>query len=1039
MRSEHTSPRFVVAQERGVALIAALMIMLLMSALMIGFTTVVMSDQRYRGIDKDRTRAYYGAQSGLEKLNADFGNLFLTNVAPTSSQIAALANTPPTISGVTFTAQAGLTAYGVTPALIPCPQPDGTIVLVATCSAPIGTGPYQGLIALKKKYNLDAIARTQGGGEAHLMRSVESVAIPVFQFGMFSDVDLAFFAGPNFNFGGRVHTNGNLFLAEGSGSTLTLTDKVTAVGDVIRQRLQNGQTLAANSSTGTISLATAPNAFRNFLPTEGSLVDGPGSAPTTGPPNWHTISIGTYNGYIRNGGCPPPGACPSPPRGTGAKVLNLPLVTGAVGGQNTDLSRRPQKNEDTTNPVLFGERDFDKVSLRILLSDRASNITNLPRVTATAPVQLAGDWRAAPPAGYGPVDATHPPIARSPGPQSFTASAAVPANNGNISVAAGAIPFDVGFHVPKWPLTFTVGGVNWSMDCKAVTATTFTGCQKDGGTNGPASAAIGSTFAVTVDGVPYTLTTTAVGPAAGTNQTYTFAAGTTAPVGTNQLWLTDAVNTVPYLVTCTGVSQAAAVANPANSLTTSITGCTGTLNGTTPTASSQALETKDTSHIDGFIKIEMQTAALNWQDVTMEILNLGFSAPNQAGTICADPTPNAVIRIQRLKDNNNSCSYASSKDSYDYWPNALFDAREGLLRDVDPGNRNALMGGVMNYISLDVGNLKRWFSGAIGVSGVNALSTNGYSVYFSDRRNNVNPGPYPVLSPANVDGGNLETGEYGFEDVVNPTTAAGTPDNVLSGGEDVNANNTLDTYGQFPSSGGAANTMPGGFAAPYNAAANVGPTKVLPYPQGMTNRTYLFRRALKLVNGGLGNVPLPGFTVVTENPVYIQGDWNANQASTLANFGDPHSETSVVADAVTLLSNAWTDANSFANPYNPNNRARSAQSWYRLGIIAGKGMAFQWPAPGTPPADFGTDGGAHNFLRYLESGGTLNYRGAIATFYYSRQAVGTYKCCNTVYSPPTRNYNFDTDFLDPAKLPPLTPVFRDVNSLGFAQEIRPGK
>jgi hypothetical protein len=215
------------------------------------------------------------------------------------------------------------------------------------------------------------------------------------------------------------------------------------------------------------------------------------------------------------------------------------------------------------------------------------------------------------------------------------------------------------------------------------------------------------------------------------------------------------------------------------------------------------------------------------------------------------------------------------------------------------------------------------------------------------------------------------------------------------------------------------------------------------HAQAMVNRTYLFRRALKLVNGSLGNIVTPGLTVVTENPVYIQGDWNANQSSTLTNYGDPHAETSVIADAVTLLSNEWNDVESFLNPYNPGNfnggnRTRNT-SWYRLAIIAGKGMAFPYPTAGNPPNDFGTDGGAHNFLRYLESGGTVNYQGAIATFYYNRQAVGTYKCCNTVYGAPTRNYNFDTDFLDPATLPPLTPVFRDINALGFAQEIRPGK
>ena len=62
---------------------ASLMVMMLMSALLVGFTTMVMSDQRFRGIDKDRNRAYYAAQSGLEKLTVDLGNLSLTNVAPT--------------------------------------------------------------------------------------------------------------------------------------------------------------------------------------------------------------------------------------------------------------------------------------------------------------------------------------------------------------------------------------------------------------------------------------------------------------------------------------------------------------------------------------------------------------------------------------------------------------------------------------------------------------------------------------------------------------------------------------------------------------------------------------------------------------------------------------------------------------------------------------------------------------------------------------------------------------------------------------------
>ena len=62
--------------------------------------------------------------------------------------------------------------------------------------------------------------------------------IPVFQFGVFSDSDLDFFAGPNFDFGGRIHTNGNLFLAEGTGKTLTLHDKITVLGKFIARNLR---------------------------------------------------------------------------------------------------------------------------------------------------------------------------------------------------------------------------------------------------------------------------------------------------------------------------------------------------------------------------------------------------------------------------------------------------------------------------------------------------------------------------------------------------------------------------------------------------------------------------------------------------------------------------------------------------------------------------------------------------------------------------------------------------------------------------------
>ena len=45
-------------------------------------------------------------------------------------------------------------------------------------------------------------------------------------------------------------------------------------------------------------------------------------------------------------------------------------------------------------------------------------------------------------------------------------------------------------------------------------------------------------------------------------------------------------------------------------------------------------------------------------------------------------------------------------------------------------------------------------------------------------------------------------------------------------------------------------------------------------------------------------------------------------------------------------------------------------TYYRLAIAGGKNMNFPQPAAGNGiGADFGTDGGVHNFLRYIEDWG----------------------------------------------------------------------
>jgi hypothetical protein len=998
----------IVRRDAGIALLTTLLLLVLMSSLLVGFILLVIGGSKLSGMNDDYSKAYYAAEAGMEKMTADLGTLFDQNYAPTGAQVNAITTTPPPLNGIQFiNAQTGGSGYNITYPV------DGNGNPLAS-NAQILSGAYQGMVALSTPYTLTVTSHTAEGSEVKLQRTTQTVGIPMFQFGVFSDSDLSFFPGPVFNFGGRTATNGNLFLA--SGNIVTLSDRVTAIGDVIRTNLSNGW-LTSTNYTGTVDIATSsgnPPPVRALAMTEGSLVGTLGSAPN---PNWQSISLGAanYNGYLRGGTT------------SSGQKLNLGVVTLGSGiTQSVDVNRRPPGPE---NPAVTAERYFAQASLKILLSDNPMDIMNLPCIDPTVqPFNLAD-------------------LARSPAlwtTYSANAAALFTAMNNNNAAGLNTIPV---------PLA--------------------------------ASGAIAGHTA-------YNPTSIATGDPQG-------------------YWIPNG--------------------NPI---------------------------------IKGFIKIEVQkgygSPCNGWKDVTIEVLSLGYAGKNinplpitgagstaagnipvlpnnnNGGTVgqhsqitppvgnaaftgmlspitCRDVHPNAIIRLERVRDNpnvpatNGNCGVLPATtgnittvptNPTDYWPNVLFDPREGSLRDTQPSSTAGVgnikydqmvaLGGVIRYIEVDAANLAKYFTGALGSSGVLAfdpnVAPNDFSVYISDRRDNYTAiqswvGSWPPLSPSLH-----ETGEYGFDDVVNATSSptGGCPNGSLDTGEDLDGTGNIYLYGgittQTQLAYNQASPWTGGYgffnnlngtaltanpvcSAPVTAAAIWPGNFVVNSNESRQNPNLFFRRAIKIVNGSflnLGNCPgstsntaIPcGLTIATENPAYIQGDFNANSQGN--GFNDPHVATSVSADAVTLLSDNWNDYNSFVFPYthagisaspapvpaNPGQRA-GYTTFYRVAIAAGKGVSF--PQPGGTAQDYGTDGGVHNFLRYIEdwSNQTLNYKGSIINLFYNRQAVGTYKCCTIVYNPPTRGYNFDIEFLSPQLLPPRTPLFRDVNTTGFTQLLLPNQ
>ena len=600
------------------------------------------------------------------------------------------------------------------------------------------------------------------------------------------------------------------------------------------------------------------------------------------------------------------------------------------------------------------------------------------------------------------------------------------------------------FRLPQLTVT-NAAGVPQLVTCTGKTRNTFTGCANVAGAALPGGV---STVSATLDGVVVSTPLVAPGVAL---PTITVGAGATQRFSPGTFWVLNGnagdvnARNKSVLVSCEGYTTAPAftLCNvPA--LPNVPAGTPSILDNATITTGSltNAMSTRRRLHQDRDAGQEQGVARRHDGDPELGIRrSQPERAQNSIGRVCADPTPNAIVRLQHLQENSETpgapCSYAGMPRATYYVPNVLFDTREAIYRDAVPATGQPRLGGVMHYVALDVANLSRWFqrAGVYGAGSGNQALTDGddggYSVYFSDRRNNR-------------DDTNEESGEYGFEDVVNPASATGAPNNALNAGEDMNANKLLDSYGQFPSFNGAYNTEPTGATGPLDVL-QARPWNDIAAPYAQVNRAVIFRRALKLINGGLGNIVAPGLTIAAENPVYIQGDWNA---ATQANGSDPFIETnvatSVAADAVTLLSRNWNDNTSFSSPYLASGRQRNNTA-YRLAIIAGKGPIF--PQPANTGGTFGTDGGVHSFLRFLEGGAAsmVSYRGSMATLYFHRQAVSPFKCCGVagigglVYDVPQRRYEFDLDFLDPALLPPLTPMFRDLNALGFTQETRPGK
>ena len=173
--------------------------------------------------------------------------------------------------------------------------------------------------------------------------------------------------------------------------------------------------------------------------------------------------------------------------------------------------------------------------------------------------------------------------------------------------------------------------------------------------------------------------------------------------------------------------------------------------------------------------------------------------------------------------------------------------------------------------------------------------------------------------------------------------------------------------------------------------------------------------AVRLSNGK--TLPEKGLTVATARPLYVLGHYNQTNSANLGNANTSSTRpASLVADAVTLLSVNWTDANSTSSLGSRAAKPTTVNAAILTGVVETTAGKYS--------------GGMENFPRFLESWGlanTLTYNGSMVKMFPSLYATNAWGLTG-VYDPPKRNWAYDLNFNDAAKLPPLTPsllkVFR---------------
>ena len=971
--------------EKGAALVVVILVMLLL----MGFVAVVLSRVNSETVmtsnDSAENRSLQAAQAQVESNSRDFATLFQRSLSPSDTDIDVIRNTPIT----------GFPYYNFTKLISQKKEAESTLIT---------EGDYAGLYSIRDEWEIDVTAKdTTTGVESQIRRSFNNDRIPLFQFGMFYEDDLELNRPPLFTFGGKVHTNGNLFITANGTDGIYFKSKATVVGEIVNDIWKMGTPMAAGTDDQSkVFFADGAGTNRQLFTHKASVkcVSPSGTNVFATKPNlpncsaradWDTVDKLPFQGNLDN----------HKPR------LNLPLYR--LGVNLAELIKRGRNvgdmvksGTDTVTSVLAAtqddsvlayERFANKEGMRISLADAQNKLPGCATNTACG-VQLDAGT------GYQPIN-----MQDSATYKTTRLNATRFAQTGKqMWIKVEIVGFDYDNSVPiTKDITQDILSLGVTESAPYTNDFQMAGYKQNGTlpTTFNDSRSIIKLQRFTIPG-----------------PTIANAAGAANKHLSNRNIGTPAVNhnLVVRKTGVTGISVAGVS-----------TGC-------------NLLSTGVYADIFSAPAPKPQYTAIDAENSHLQCVRFAVG-PLDLFTTAIVPFPIQLFDTREGVANDR--------------PGA-----DGTVPGTDSlGTTSVPRAGVMSMIDIDVANLRKFLNGGAGSFDGKFPTATPFALSKTPVGESLKSGDVPqkkgwVLYVSDRRGDADFDGEYDMEDVI--------PDGVQQFNEDVNGTGVFNAgNGIFENLFFSTDTTNVGntfFEAPRYADTSFS-------SQAATSDHGYFRRGVRLINGSvlpgeynrLSPTQTKGFTFASENGVYVKGNYNATgitltgttapapadnyipQGGTLTTPGSTtnatlHIPAAVVSDAATILSNAWNDSQSFATPFAQESRLASATQ-IRFALLTGDvitGKNSTTPLRPSPTGGLGS-GGVHNFKRFLErwTGVRLNYVGSLVNLFNSRNNNGFFKCCEAAYNPPIRDWTFDTTFVDPNRLPPGTPYIYSMNFTGF--------